>query len=177
MAEHNQMAVRRPTGLSKPQPPLSNESKIVLALAEMAIKRGGEMSQIAQEIVAHRLSTENFEDVIRILNEIGDTPRHPGELAIPDTGTILLAVRSLKHPHRHLREIVSKLALIFGVTADEEFLELYEQEAGKRTDADLDKAFAILRGDASLKRMPTPAMFLAACWNPQTIYRDGSRPE
>ena len=176
MAEHNQMAVRRPTGLSKPQPPLSNESRIVLALAEMAIKRGGEMSQIAQDIVAQRLSTENFDDVIRILSEIGDTPRREHEPVIPDTGTILLAVRSLKHPHRHLREIVTKLARIFGVTADEELLELYQQEAGHRTDEDLDKAFMSLRGDELLKRMPTPGAFLAAC-GIKKINRDGSRPE
>ena len=176
MAEHNQMAVRRPTGLSKPQPPLSNESRIVLALAEMAIKRGGEMSQIAQEIVAQRLSTENFDDVIRILSEIGDTPRREHEPVIPDTGTILLAVRSLKHPHRHLREIVTKLALIFGVTADEELLELYQQEAGHRTDEDLDKAFAAIRGDETLKKFPTPGAFRSACGIPK-IYRDGSRPE
>ena len=134
------------------------------------------MSQIAQEIVAHRLSTETFDDVIRVLSEIGDTPRRPGELAIPDTGTILLAVRSLKHPHRHLREIVTKLALIFGVTADEELLELYQQEAGHRTDEDLDKAFAAIRGDETLKKLPTPGAFRSACGIP-TIYRDGSRPE
>jgi hypothetical protein len=110
-----------------------------------------------------------------VIKTLGESPRREHETAIPDSGTILMAVRALNHPHRHLRGIVTQLARIFHETADEQFLLLYQQEAGHRTDADLDKAYAAIRGDETLKKMPTPGAFRSACGVPK-VYRDGTRP-
>jgi hypothetical protein len=71
---------------------------------------------------------------------------------------------------------VGRLARIYGVTVDEEMLAEYEAEAGHRTDEDLDKALGALRGNETLKRMPTPAQLRYACGMPR-VYRDGTRPE
>lgn len=167
---------RRQTGLLTQHGLLSNESKIAIALGEMAIKRGTEMSPVTQELFAAGLSTEKFDDVLAVIQRIAGSPRREHEPACPDFGTILLAVRSLNHPQRRLREIVTALARIFGITADEEFLALYEAEAGHRTDEDLEKAFGVLRGDESLRRMPTPAQLRGACGIPR-VYRDGKVPD
>ena len=110
-----------------------------------------------------------------VIAAIADSQRRGHEAAIPDTGTILQAVRAIRHPHKHLRAIVTKLARIFDVTADEDFLMLYQEEAGHRTDEDLDKAYKAIRGDDNLRKMPTPGQFRAACGIPR-IYRDGTRP-
>jgi hypothetical protein len=142
----------------------------------MAVHRGGQWEETGLAIVTERLSTEPFEDVIAVLREIGDRPRGEHETAIPNTGAIVQAVRAIRHPYRHLREIVTKLARIFGVDADEAFLTMYQEEAGHRTDEDLDKAYAAIRGDETLKRMPTPAQFRGACGVPK-VYRDGTKPE
>jgi len=40
----------------------------------------------------------------------------------------------------------------------------------------MDTAYRVLSQDETLKKMPTPAQFLAACGVPK-IYRDGTRPE
>ena len=162
-------------GQLQPGKPLPPSSQIALALTAMAIHRGGQWEETALAIVTERLSTEPFEDVIAVLKEFGDRPRQDKEPAIPNTGTIVQAVRALHHPHKHLRDVVTKLARIFHETADEEFLMLYQEEAGHRTDADLDKAYAAIRGDETLKKMCTPAQFRSACGIPK-VYRDGSRP-
>ena len=128
------------------------------------------------ETFAAGLSKEPFEDVIATLQKIAESPRRERETACPDFGTLLVAIRSIRHPLRHLREIVGRLARIYGVTVDEETLAEYQAEAGNRTDEDLDKALGVLRGDETLKRMPTPAQFRAACGTPK-VYRDGTRPE
>ena len=159
-----------------PQQPLSNESRIVIALAQLATMRGGEYSQTTLETFAAGLSKEPFEDVIATIQKIAESPRHCKETACPDYGTLLVAIRSLRHPLRHLRDVVGRLARIYGVTVDEEMLAEYEAEAGHRTDEDLDKALGVLRGDETLKRMCTPAQFRAACGTPK-VYRDGTWPE
>ena len=156
------------------QEPLSNESRIVIALAKLATMRGGEYSQVTLETFATGLSTEPFEDVLSTIAAVAASPRRAHEVACPDFGTLLLAVRTLRHPLRRLREIVGTLAHIFGETVSEEFLAPYEQEAGHRTDEDLERAYAALRGDETLRKMPTPAMFRAACGIPR-FYRDGKR--
>jgi hypothetical protein len=138
--------------------------------------RGGEYSQETLETFAAGLSKEPFDDVILTLEKIAQSPRRDRETACPDYGTILLAIRSIRHPLKHLRDVVTRLARIYGVTVDEEMLAEYEAEAGHRIDADLDRALGVLRGDETLKRMPTPAQFRAACGTPK-VYRDGSRPE
>lgn len=171
----NKLAPKRPGQLTQ-QGPLSNESRIALALGMLALKRQGEYSQETLEAFAAELLKEPFDDVLIAIQNIANKPRREHESACPDFGTIQVAVRSMRHPQRHLRGIVTGLARIFGVTADEELFALYEAEAGHRTDEDLDKAFAVLRGDESLKKMPTPAMFRAACGIPK-VYRDGTRPE
>jgi len=168
--------VRRQAGSLTQHELLSNESRIAIALGEMALKRNGEYSPEQQEVFAAGLSKEPFEDVLLIIDKIAESSRRDWETACPDFGTLLVAVRSIRHPLRHLREVVGRLARIFGVTVDEEMLESYQEEAGHRTDEDLDKAYAAIRGDETLKRMPRPAEFRAACGIPK-IYRDGSNPE
>jgi hypothetical protein len=163
-------------GTLQPGRPLPPSSQIALALTSLAAHRGGEWEERALAVVVDRLSREPFEDVIVTLQSMADTPRGDHETAIPSTGAILLAVRSLSHPQRHLRELVAKLARIFGVTPDEELFGLYEETAGRRTDKDMDAAYKTLREDPELRRMPTPAQFLAACGIPN-VYRDGTRPE
>ena len=165
----------KPTGQLKPYGLSSDGLKIAAALTKMAIFRNGEYTPMTLEAFSLRLSTEPFEDVMAAITAIGESPRGDHENACPDFGTLLLKVRALNHPHKHLRAIVTRLARIFGVTADEEFLMLYQEEAGHRTDADLDKAYAAIRGDETLKRMPTPAAFRSACGVPK-IYQDGTRP-
>ncbi len=172
----NKVATRKQTGPLTQQPLLSNTSRIVMALAEMAIKRGGEMSETSLKVYSGALSKEPFEDVIQVIGKISDSPRREHEAACPDFGTLLLKVRDLRHPHRHLREIVTKLARIFGASVDEELLMLYQEECGHRTDEDLDVAYKALRGDESLKKMPTPSQLRAACGIPK-VYRDGRKPE
>jgi hypothetical protein len=142
----------------------------------MAIKRGGEMSEMSLKVFSAGLSKEPFEDVIAALERIGNSPRRDHEPACPDYGTILLSVRSIKHPLARLRAIVGQLGRIFGVTVDEELLESYQVECGHRTDEDLEKGFKALLGDESLHRMPTPAQLRASCGIPK-IYRDGKKPE
>ena len=171
----NRLARRQPAQLMQ-QEALSNESRIVIALAQLATMRGGEYSQETLETFAAGLSKEPFEDVLSTIQKIAESPRRAKETACPDFGTLLLAIRSIRHPLRHLRNVVTRLARIYGVTVDEEMLLEYEAEAGHRIDADLDRALSVLRGDETLKRMPTPAQFRAACGTPK-VYRDGSRPE
>ena len=175
MADRTALQRRQNAQLTQQQP-LSNESRIVVALAQLATMRGGEYSQMTLETFAAGLSKEPFEDVIATLQKIEESPRRERETACPDFGTLLVAIRSIRHPLRHLREIVGRLARIYGVTVDEETLAEYQAEAGNRTDEDLDKALGVLRGDETLKRMPTPAQFRAACGTPK-VYRDGTRPE
>jgi hypothetical protein len=148
----------------------------MIALGILAIKRNGEYDQETLETFAAGLSKEPFENVLSTIQKIAESPRRDRETACPDFGTLLLAIRSIRHPLRHLRDVVTRLARIYGVTVDEEMLVEYQAEAGHRTDEDLDKALGVLRGDETLKRMPTPAQFRAACGTPK-IYRDGSRPE
>ena len=171
----SRLARKQPAQLMQQQQ-LSNESRIVIALAQLATMRGGEYSQTTLETFAAGLSKEPFEDVLSTIQKIAESPRRERETACPDFGTLLVAIRSIRHPLRHLREIVGRLARIYGVTVDEEMLVEYEAEAGHRTDEDLDKALGVLRGDETLKRMPTPAQFREACGIPK-IYRDGRKPE
>lgn len=174
--EHSlQASSNGPNKLSTDSLP-ARRKKIGLALAEMAILRGGEWSEAALTVFSERLSREPVELVLPVLQEITESPRRAHETALPDLGTILGLIRDRTHPLAHLRGIVRKLALIFGRTADEELLVLYQEEAGHRTDADLDKGYAAIRGDGALKKMPTPAQFRAACGIPK-VYRDGTRPE
>jgi hypothetical protein len=170
----NTLVPKRPASLTQHKP-LSNESKIAIALGALALKRNGEYSAEQQDLYAAALSKEPFDDVIATIDAIAERPRRDHEAACPDLGSLLQAVRALHHPHKHLREVVTKLARIFHETADEDFLMLYQEEAGHRTDEDLDKAYKALRGDESLKRMCTPAQFRAACGIPK-VYRDGTRP-
>jgi hypothetical protein len=163
------------TGTSQLGKPLPPTSQIAMALTAMAANRGGEWNPASLAIVTETLSTEPLEDLLAVIKAIGLMPRRDHEPAIPNTGTIVQAVRALRHPHKHLREIVTKLARIFHETADEDFLMLYQEEAGHRTDADLDKAYKAIRGDDSLKKMPTPSQFRAQCGIPK-VYRDGTRP-
>ena len=156
--------------------PLSPKQQIIVALGTLALMRGGEYSQATLTAFSEGLLKEPFEDVIATIQKIAESPRRDRETACPDFGTLLVAVRSIRHPQRHLREIVCRLARIYGVIVDEEMLTEYEAEAGHRTDDDLDKALGVLRGDENLKRMPTPAQFRAACGIPK-VYRDGTRPE
>ena len=128
------------------------------------------------ETFAAGLSTEPFEDVISVLRNIADRPRHQGETACPDFGTLLVAIRSIRHPLKRLREIVGALARIWHETADEQFLKLYEDAAGHRTDEDIERAYRALLEDDTLRRMPTPSQFRASCGIPK-VYRDGTRPE
>jgi hypothetical protein len=127
-------------------------------------------------IVTERLSRENFDSVIQAIAFIADTPRRDGETAIPDTGTILLAARTISHPLRHLREVVTKIAKGYGRPVDEELLQAYQDAAGHRTDADIDKAYKQILSWGTGRRMPTPAEFREACGTLR-VYRDGSRPE
>lgn len=165
---------RRVTGISTPVSQLSNKSKIALALTTMALARRGEWGTAELELAAERLSRENFDDVIDGIAKISDTSRREGEAAIPDTGSLLLVIRSINHPLRHLREIVTKLAKGFGRAVDEELLQVYQDVAGHRTDADLDQAYATILRDETIKRMPTPGQFLEAC-GILRVRRDGSR--
>ena len=160
----------KPYGLS------SNGLVIAAALTRMAIFRNGEYSPMTLEAFSLGLSTEPLDDVLATLEAIGNSPRREYESACPDFGTLLLKVRALRHPLRHLREIVTRLARIYGVTVDEEMLLEYQEVAGHRTDEDLDKALAVLRGDETLKKMPRPAELRAACGIPK-IYRNGKKPE
>ena len=171
----NRLARRQPAPLMQ-QEALSNESRIVIALAKLATMRGGEYSQETLETFAAGLSTEPFEDVLSVIEKIATSPRREREAACPDFGTLAVSVRSLGHPLRHLRTVVARLARLYGVIVDEEMLLEYQEEAGHRTDEDLDRAFGVLRGDETLKRMPTPAQFRAACGIPK-VYRDGKKPE
>jgi hypothetical protein len=155
---------------------LSPKEEIIAALGVLALRRNGEYDSKTLETFAAGLLTEPFEDVIATIQKIAESPRRERETACPDYGTLLVAIRSIRHPQRHLRGIVAKLARIFGVTVDEELLLLYEERAGHRTDQDMDTAYRVLSQDETLKRMPTPAMFLAACGIPK-VYRDGTRPE
>jgi hypothetical protein len=138
--------------------------------------RGGEYSQATLTAFSEGLSKEPFEDVIATIQKIAESPRRDRETACPDFGTLLVVIRSIRHPQRHLRGIVAKLARIFGVTADEELLGLYEEVAGHRTDEDMDQAYQNILRDETLKRMPTPGQFLERCGVPK-VYRDGTRPE
>ena len=167
---------RKPAGISTQGSQLPKDSQIALALTAMAANRRGEWDEKALEITTERLSRENFEDVMATLAVLGDTPRRDQEPSIPDTGTILLAVRAHSHPLRHLREIVSKLARNFGKTADEELLQLFQDVAGHRTDADLDVAYRTILRDENFKRMPTTGQFLDAC-GVLRVRRDGTKPE
>jgi hypothetical protein len=142
----------------------------------MAIKRGGEMSETILKVYAARLSKESFEDVIATIQKIAESPRRERETACPDLGTLLVAIRSIRHPLRHLREIVARLARIHGVTVDEDMLLEYQETVGHRTDEDMDKAFKALRGDETLHRMPSPGLFHERCGIPK-IYRNGTKPE
>jgi hypothetical protein len=155
---------------------LSPKQQIMAALGMLAIMRNGEYNEATLEIFAAGLLKEPFEDVIATIQEIAESPRRERETACPDYGTLLVAIRSIRHPLRHLREIVARLARIYGVTVDEEMLLEYEAEAGHRTDEDLDKALGVLRGDETIRKMPTPAYFRYACGTPK-VYRDGTRPE
>ena len=168
--------VRKQTGQLMQSEPLSPKQQIIVALGTLALMRGGEYSQPTLTAFSEGLLTEPFEDVIATIQKIAESPRRDRETACPDFGTLLVAIRSIRHPQRHLRGIVAKLARIFGVTADEELLSLYEERAGHRTDQDMDTAYRVLSQDETLKKMPTPAQFLAACGVPK-IYRDGTRPE
>jgi len=168
--------VRKQTGQLMQSEPLSPKQQIIVALGTLALMRGGEYSQATLTAFSEGLSKEPFEDVIATIQRISESPRRDRETACPDFGTLLVAIRSIRHPQRHLRGIVAKLARIFGVTADEELLSLYEERAGHRTDQDMDTAYRVLSQDETLKRMPTPAQFLAACGVPK-IYRGGTRPE
>jgi len=167
---------RKQTGQLMQSEPLSPKQQIIVALGTLALMRGGEYSQPTLTAFSEGLSKEPFEDVLRVLKTIAESPRRDRETACPDFGTLLVAIRSIRHPQRHLRGIVAKLARIFGVTVDEELLSLYEERVGHRTDQDMDTAYRVLSQDETLKRMPTPAMFLAACGVPK-VFRDGTRPE
>ena len=162
MADRTALQRRQNAQLTQQQP-LSNESRIVIALAQLAMMRGGEYSQTTLETFAAGLSKEPFDDVIATLQKIAESPRRDRETACPDFGTLLVAIRSIRHPQRHLRGIVAKLARIFGVTVDEELLSLYEEVAGHRTDEDMDQAYQNILRDETLKRMPTPGQFLERC--------------
>jgi hypothetical protein len=155
---------------------LSPKQQIMAALGMLAIMRNGEYDQTTLETFAAGLSKEPFEDVIATIQKIAESPRRERETACPDYGTLLVSIRSIRHPLRHLRDIVGRLARIYGVTVDEEMLAEYEAEAGHRTDEDLDQALGVLRGDETLKRMPRPSELRAACGIPK-IYRNGTRPE
>ena len=155
---------------------LSPKQQIMVALGMLAIMRGGEYNQETLETFAAGLSTEPFEDVISVLRNIAERPRHQGETACPDFGTLLVSIRSIRHPLKRLREIVGALARIWHETADEQFLKLYEDAAGHRTDEDIERAYRALLEDDTLKRMPTPIQFRASCGIPK-VYRDGTRPE
>ena len=167
---------RKQTGQLMQSEPLSPKQQIIVALGTLALMRGGEYSQATLTAFSEGLLKEPFEDVIATIQKIAESPRRDRETACPDFGTLLVAIRSIRHPQRHLRGIVAKLARIFGVTVDEELLGLYEERVGHRTDQDMDTAYRVLSQDETLKKMPTPAMFLAACGVPK-IYRDGTRPE
>ena len=168
--------VRKQTGQLMQSEPLSSKQQIIVALGTLALMRGGEYSQATLTAFSEGLSKEPFEDVIATIQKIAESPRRERETACPDFGTLLVAIRSIRHPLRHLRDIVGRLARIYGVTVDEDMLAEYEAEAGHRTDEDLDKALGVLRGDETLKRMCTPAQFRAACGTPK-VYRDGTWPE
>ena len=155
---------------------LSPKQQIMVALGMLAIMRGGEYNQETLETFAAGLSTEPFEDVISVLRNISERPRHQGETACPDFGTLLVSIRSVRHPLKRLREIVGALARIWHETADEQFLKLYEDAAGHRTDEDIERAYRALLEDDTLRRMPTPSQFRVSCGIPK-VYRDGTRPE
>ena len=151
---------------------------IMSALTATVVLREGQASKPYLHQMGLELSKENVSVVLAALEELGRTERAEGESAVPSLGRVLREVRrieNLSHPLAHLREIITKLARIFNVKADEDFLILYQEEAGHRTDADLDKAYKAIRGDDTLKKMPTPGQFRAQCGIPR-IYRDGTRP-
>jgi len=176
MAMADNKLARRPGAQLMPSEPLSPKQQIIVALGMLAIMRGGEYNTETLETFAEGLSKEPFEDVLFVIEKIAKSPRRDREAACPEYGTLDVAIRSLRHPLRHLREIVGRLSRIYGVTVDETMLTEYQEEAGHRTDEDLDKAFEVLRGDETLRKMPTPAQFRVACGIPK-VYRDGSRPE
>ena len=168
--------VRKQTGQLMQSEPLSPKQQIIVALGTLALMRGGEYSQATLTAFSEGLSKEPFEDVIRVLKTIAESPRRDRETACPDFGTLLVAIRSIRHPLKRLREIVGALARIWHETADEQFLKLYEDAAGHRTDEDIERAYRALLEDDTLRRMPTPSQFRASCGIPK-VYRDGTRPE
>lgn len=168
----------RATGLSTTSNPSysPNQTLLMAVLAETAILRDAEASPAYLHSMTVRLSRENGKEVLSALKIIAERERHQGESALPTLGMVLKEMRRQSHPHKHLREIISKLAEGFGQEANEEMLTLYQDTAGHRTDEDLDRAYRVLREDENLRRMPSPGAFLAACGIPM-VYRDGSKPE
>lgn len=166
----------RPAAAMQPPENLSAKWQLVLALTEMAVMRGGEWSKEALKIYSAELLKENADDVFAALALLGRTARDPHEPAIPDMGTILKVAHSVNHPLRHLREIVTRLALVFDRPCDEDLLQVFQDAAGHRTDADLDNAYRHFTRSAFLSKMPTTGQFLEACGTLR-VRRDGSKPE
>jgi len=178
MADNKLAAGPRPTGLQRASTAslTPDQQKIAAALAATAIYRGGEASETYLRMMSVRLSRERVESVLRALESIGNTEPAPGEPTLPSVPRILAEMRKQDHPHKHLRAIVTRLAKAFGKDVDEEFLMIYQDTAGHRTDEDLDRAYKTLRESDDLKYMPTSGQFLAACGIPR-VYRDGRKPE
>lgn len=153
--------------------------QIMAALTSMATKRDALTSASYLQEVAIELSRANSSLALRAVNELSRRERIPGETGLPSLGTILRVMRELDeatHPLCHLRRIVRKLCVNFGEPCTEERLELFQEVAGHRTDADLDAAYREIVRDETIKRMPTAGVFLKAC-GLLRVRRDGTKPE
>lgn len=135
------------------------------ALTEMAIWREAEPGPDYLTATSLQLSKEpSLELVLRAVRSIGRTERREGESALPSLGRILREMRSIAAedanlPFRHLRGLVRKMAVNFGVEPSDDLLQCWQDLFGHRTDADLDEGYKSVMRNPELKRMPTTGQF------------------
>lgn len=151
------------TGQSMLQQPLSSESRIVVALTEMALKRGAEASEKHLALYSTLLNQYPLALVLQVLKTLGETERGEGEAAFPAYGRVKLLVEEELHPLKVLRRNVRKLARIFRETPTEEMMADFELVCWHRIDADVEAAYVSLVRDRVVRKMPTPAEFLQSC--------------
>lgn len=141
----------------------AEQEQILKALAAAVIFRGASADESYLDPMTRRLSKERIDLVLDALKRIGEAEREEGEPALPSLGRILRgigAVAERERPDAYLRSLVRKMASNWNAEPD---LEMWTEICGHRTDADMDTAFRTLMRDDSIRRMPSPAMFLQAC--------------
>ncbi|MDE2102772.1 MAG: hypothetical protein KGL39_36345 [Patescibacteria group bacterium] len=174
MAEIIKAGANGPLMQSQKQPPTL---QLVLALGAMALKRGADPIPKTLEIYAESMVRSfDLADCLAVIEQVADAPQGDREKAFPDYGTLKMLIEERHHPLRHLREIVRKMALNFGVRVTPEMLQNFEQFCGHRTDEDLDHALEQVMRSATITKMPTTGQFRDAC-GIMRVRRDGKQPQ